>query len=189
MLGHGVVVHLVDRLMAPKSIKNITLQYYTLMVKLNSYGTRRWINRSLNNGGDGLASRTPSKTKEQTMEKPMILLVEDEPLIVSFLEEALREGGFAVTVAEASAEAQAALMSGVEFQGLLTDIYLPGPLSGWDLARMARTKFPEIAVVYATGHGELDWSAEGVPGSVLISKPFAPAQAISALSNQLNTAG
>ncbi len=36
---------------------------------------------------------------------------------------------------------------------------------------MARTQFPQIAIVYATGHGELDWSAEGVPGSVLLGNP------------------
>lgn len=80
-------------------------------------------------------------------------------------------------------------MSGVDFQGLVVDIKLPGPLSGWDLARLARTQFPHIAVVYATGHGELESPAEGVPGSVLVSKPYAPVQAIAALSRQLDIAG
>ncbi len=121
------------------------------------------------------------------MEKPTILLVEDEPLIIVLMEDALQEGGFAVTTAANGPTAQAMLLSGVEFHGLLTDIKLPGPLSGWDIARMARAQFPQIAVVYATGHGELDWPIEGVPGSVLITKPYAPAQAITALSNQLNT--
>jgi len=119
----------------------------------------------------------------------MILLVEDEPLIVDLVSDALQEGGFAVTVAIDGPQGQAALTSGIEFQGLVTDIHLPGPLSGWDLGRMARTQFPHIAVVYATGHGELEWTAEGVPGSVLISKPYAPSQAITGLSQQLNTAG
>ena len=119
----------------------------------------------------------------------MVLLVEDEPLIVALVEDALREGGFGVTVAVDGPEAQAVLMSGSEFQGMVVDINLPGPMSGWDLARIARTEFPKIAVVYATGHGELEWAVEGVPGSVLISKPYAPAQAIMALSQQLNIAG
>ena len=119
----------------------------------------------------------------------MVLLVQDEPLIVALVEDAFQDAGFAVTVAGDGAEAQAAMMAGPQFQGLLVDINLPGPLSGWDLARMARTQFPQIAVVYATGHGELEWPAEGVPNSVLLSKPYAPAQAITALSQQLNTAG
>ena len=121
--------------------------------------------------------------------KPMILLLEDEPLIAALMEEALQEGGFSVTLAADGPTAQAALMSGIEFQGMVVDINIPGPLSGWDLGRMGRTQFPQIAVVYATGHGELDWPSEGVPGSVLISKPYAPAQAITALAHQLNTAG
>ena len=119
----------------------------------------------------------------------MVLLVEDEPLIVAVVEDALQEAGFAVTVAADGEEAQAALLSGLPFQGLLVDINLPGSLSGWDLARMARTQLPQIAVVYATGHGEQEWPAEGVPNSALVSKPYAPAQAITALSQQLNTAG
>jgi len=119
----------------------------------------------------------------------MVLLVDDEPLIVTLVKEAPEEGGFAVTVAGDGPGAQAALMSGVEFQGMVTDINLPGPLSGWDLARMARTQFPGIAIVYATGHAELEWPVEGVPSSVLISKPFAPAQAVTALAQQLNTTG
>lgn len=123
------------------------------------------------------------------MDKPTILLIEDEPLIVALMDEALREAGFSVTAASDALQAQAALLSGIPFQGLLVDIHLPGPLSGWDLARMARASFPQIAVVYATGHGELEWTVEGVPGSVLISKPYAPAQAVTALSHQLNTSG
>jgi len=119
----------------------------------------------------------------------MVLFVEDEPLIVTLVEEALREGGFGVTVALDGPAAQAELMSGVEFQGLVLDINFPGPLNGWDLARMARTQFPHIAIVYATGEVEPEWTVEGVPGSVLISKPYAPAQAITALAQQLNTAG
>lgn len=123
------------------------------------------------------------------MDKPIILLVEDEPLIAVLVEDALQEGGFAVAVAGDSLQAQAALLSGIEFRGMVVDINLPGPMSGWDLARMGRTQFPHIAVVYATGHGELEWTVEGVPGSVLLSKPYAPAQAITALSYQINTTG
>jgi CheY-like chemotaxis protein len=123
------------------------------------------------------------------MDKPMILLVEDEPLIADVVRAALEDGGFAVTVAIHGQAAQEALASGTVFQGLVADIRLPGDLTGWDLARIARTELPNIAVVYATGHGELDWPVEGVPGSALISKPYAPAQVIAALAQQLNAAG
>jgi DNA-binding response OmpR family regulator len=116
----------------------------------------------------------------------MVLVVEDEPLILDLLADALRDGGFAVTEALDGMEAQAALLSGVTFQALVSDVNLPGPLSGWDLARMARMQFPYIAILYATGHGELEWASEGVPGSVLMCKPFAPSMAVARLSRQLN---
>jgi hypothetical protein len=37
-------------------------------------------------------------------------------------------------------------------------------------------------------HGE-DWASKGVPNSVLLTKPFAPAQLVTAISNLLNEAG
>jgi two-component system cell cycle response regulator CpdR len=43
-----------------------------------------------------------------------------------------------------------------------------------------------MPVIYMTGtHGE-DWASKGVPNSVLLTKPFAPAQLVTALSNLLN---
>jgi two-component system cell cycle response regulator CpdR len=120
------------------------------------------------------------------MDKPMILLVEDEPLILDIVREALEDGGTAATDGES---AQEALASGAPFQGLVADVFLPGGLNGWDLARIARAALPHIAVVYATGHGELDWPVEGVPGSALLAKPYAPAQVVAALALQLNAVG
>jgi DNA-binding response OmpR family regulator len=44
-----------------------------------------------------------------------------------------------------------------------------------------------IPVVYMTGtHGE-EWASKGVPNSVLLLKPFAPAQIVTAVSALLNT--
>ncbi len=123
------------------------------------------------------------------MDKPKVLLVEDEPLILEVIKESLEDGGFAVTAVATGEEAVAALESGSPFHGLVTDVFLTGPVTGWELAKIARGAFPTIAVVYETGHGEADWPVEGVPGSVLISKPFAPAQVVAALSSHLNTDG
>jgi len=41
-------------------------------------------------------------------------------------------------------------------------------------------------VVYVTGGEGHDWSSLGVPNSVLITKPFAPAQVLTAVSQLLN---
>jgi FixJ family two-component response regulator len=71
-----------------------------------------------------------------------------------------------------------------EIAGLITDIRFPGP-SGWEIARHARHQKPELPIVYMTGDSGADWSAEGVPKSLLLQKPFAAAQAITAISTLL----
>ena len=50
----------------------------------------------------------------------------------------------------------------------------------------AREINPTIPVIYMTGtHGE-EWASKGVPNSVLLIKPFAPAQIVTAVSQLLN---
>lgn len=73
-----------------------------------------------------------------------------------------------------------------EVRALVTDINLGSKSTGWDVARHARERNPELPVVYVTGADGHDWASLGVPNSVLIAKPFAPAQVITAVSQLLN---
>jgi DNA-binding response OmpR family regulator len=45
---------------------------------------------------------------------------------------------------------------------------------------------PELPVIYLTASDSHDWASLGVPNSVLIAKPFAPAQVLTAVSQLLN---
>ena len=74
-------------------------------------------------------------------------------------------------------------------QGLITDIRLGTGPSGWDVARHARRHFPHLAVLYVTGDSMGDWAAEGVPNSIILQKPYAEAQLMTAIANLLNEAG
>jgi DNA-binding response OmpR family regulator len=65
---------------------------------------------------------------------------------------------------------------------------LRGELTGWDVARRAREIFPNMPVVYMTGAAADQWPSHGVPNSVLLQKPFAPAQVVTAISQLLNQA-
>ena len=122
-------------------------------------------------------------------DRPRILLVDDENALLQILEDVLTEAGFAVTKAATGAAALEILDAEIsEIRGLITDIRLPAP-SGWDLARHGRSLLPELAVVYVTGDSAGDWSAEGVPNSVLVAKPFAPAQVVTAISSLLTVGG
>lgn len=117
-----------------------------------------------------------------------LLLVDDELLIVHMLEDALKEAGYTVLTAGTGDEAATALSGENSLAGLITDIRLGAGPDGWDIARHARELKPGFPIVYMTGDSSHDWSARGVPNSVVVSKPFAPAQIVTAISGLLNDA-
>ena len=120
-------------------------------------------------------------------ELPVILLVEDDQAIQGIIEDTLSEGGFEVAIA-ASGEEAATLLSGNngQYQALVTDISLLGRFDGWEVARRARKTNPDFAVVYMSGKYAQDWASKGVPNSIMLAKPFALAQLVTAVSQLLN---
>lgn len=70
-----------------------------------------------------------------------------------------------------------------DFVALVTDIDLRDDSTGWDVARRARELFPDLAIIYASGGSAHEWSSRGVPGSIMLPKPFALAQLVVAVSN------
>jgi len=120
----------------------------------------------------------------------IILVVEDDQLIQTMVGEALTDGGFEPAITASGEEAITLLqVNKSKYRGLVTDINLLGRADGWEVARAAREIDPAMPVIYMTGtHGE-EWASKGVPNSVLLSKPFAPAQLVTAIANLLNAAG
>ncbi len=120
---------------------------------------------------------------------PIILVVEDDHLIQSIVEEALTDGGFEIVIASSGEQAVELLDSSEgKFRALVTDINLGhDKLSGWDVARHAREINPDFPVIYMSGDSAEDWASKGVPHSIMLAKPFAPAQLVTAVSQLLNT--
>jgi DNA-binding response OmpR family regulator len=121
-------------------------------------------------------------------ELPVILVIEDDHAIQGIVEEALSDGGFQPAIA-ASAEEALTLLRGNQgkYRAIVTDINLPGKLDGWEVARQAREIDPAFPMIYMTGDSADQWAANGVPNSILLQKPFAPAQLVTAVSQLLNT--
>lgn len=117
---------------------------------------------------------------------PLLLVVEDEPLVADIVEVALEEAGFAVVVVGSGEAAVDWLKSATTFAGLITDIRLGAGASGWDVARTVREQKPGLPVVYMSGDSEAQWTSQGVPGSVLVPKPFAASQIVTAISGLIN---
>ena len=119
----------------------------------------------------------------------MIMVVEDDQVIQALVEESLTEAGFESAIA-ASGEEAVTLLRGNRnyYRALVTDINLLGTMDGWEVAKQAREIDPILPIVYMTGAGADEWASRGVPNSVLLTKPFAPAQLVTAVAQLLNSA-
>lgn len=121
------------------------------------------------------------------VELPVILVVEDEEPLQGIVHDALKDGGFDLVTTASGEEALTLFESGVvKYAALVTDINLAGGMTGWDLARELREADASFPIVYMTGAAADQWGAQGVPNSILVQKPFAPAQLITAISHLLN---
>jgi DNA-binding response OmpR family regulator len=118
----------------------------------------------------------------------VVLVVDDDPLIQSVVEDILTDGGFAIVIVSSGENAIDLLeVRKVSYRAVVTDINLgPDKTDGWDVARRAREIDAEFPVVYMTGASADDWASKGVPNSILLTKPFAPAQLLTAVSQLLN---
>jgi CheY-like chemotaxis protein len=124
-------------------------------------------------------------------EAVLILVVEDEPSVRELLGFELIDNGYSVVEADGAEEAIRLLDKHANARGLVTDVKLGGRthLTGWDVARHAGEVNPDIAVIYVSGDSGADWAAQGVPKSVMITKPFVMSQVTTALANMLNEVG
>ncbi|WP_245458482.1 MULTISPECIES: response regulator [unclassified Mesorhizobium] len=117
----------------------------------------------------------------------LVLVVEDEPMILLDIEGGLVEAGFDVVGVNSAGQALSAFDAAPgSFNALISDIRLGDGRSGWEVARHVRQTNAMMPVIYISGDSAPNWGAEGVPESVMITKPFALPQIITALSMLLN---
>jgi len=116
-------------------------------------------------------------------ELPVILVIEDEDLIQAVVEDALTDGGFVVDLVASGEEALTLFKGGHKnYRALVTDVGLGGELSGWDVAAQIREADPAFPIVYMSGAHAEEWASKGVPNSIMLAKPFAPAQLVTAVA-------
>ncbi len=101
-----------------------------------------------------------------------LLVVDDEDFVRELLGEILEGELCEVYLAESGSQALAAF-SEMEFDGVFTDVGMPG-MSGWELAREIRRTNKQIPIAVITGWGEAVGSHEQKAAGVdwIIAKPF-----------------
>lgn len=114
---------------------------------------------------------------------PLVLLVEDEFLIQDLLQGTLEDAGYAVEMVDNGTAAIEVLTARFgEFCAVVTDVNLGGSPNGWEVARKARDLAPHLPIVYVTGDSVHDYSAQGLPYSLIIQKPFVGGEIVVALA-------
>jgi PAS domain S-box-containing protein len=106
-----------------------------------------------------------------------VLVVEDDATVRDTTARLLERRGYAVDVAE-DGEGAAALAATVRFDLLLSDVLLPGGMSGKDVADVLLRGQPHLSVLFMTGHSADVLESVGLrPGDPrIIRKPFSETQ-------------
>jgi|HubBroStandDraft_6_1064221.scaffolds.fasta_scaffold653784_2 CheY-like chemotaxis protein len=111
-----------------------------------------------------------------------ILLVEDDILVRSVVAEALREALFTVVEAASAEEAWDYLAADGKMDLLFSNIGMPGPASGLDLARKVRAAWPSVPVILASG----SFRSQNIRElGVFLHKPFRLSEATSLVRKAL----
>jgi two-component system, response regulator PdtaR len=115
-----------------------------------------------------------------------ILIVEDEALIASYIQEVLEESGFSVAgVASSGPEAMSLIGSSVPDLALV-DIRLTGPMDGIEVAELMRSRF-NVESIFLSGacDPETMARARSIAPLGFLEKPFRPSQVFNALQRAL----
>ena len=120
--------------------------------------------------------------------KPIsILIVEDEALIASYIEEVLGESGFRVAGIAASGTEALSLAAETSPDLALVDIRLTGPIDGIELAIQLREKFA-VPAIFLSGliDNATTERARAAHPLGFLAKPFLPSQVFNAIQRGLD---
>jgi CheY-like chemotaxis protein len=115
----------------------------------------------------------PMPTKPHDV-RPVILLVEDEPLLWMFNADVLDEAGFRVIEASNADEAMILFDARPDIYAVVTDVEMPGKMNGFSLAKHVTEERPFVGVLLVSGRKRP--SPDELPDdSRFLAKPYVAA--------------
>jgi CheY-like chemotaxis protein len=102
-----------------------------------------------------------------------ILVVDDNPNVRKAVVRQLHDLGYRTIEAESGPAALTLVHDGARFDLLLTDVVMPGGITGYDLADELRQTQPDLKVLFTSGYTELAASTNHSRSDApLLSKPY-----------------
>jgi CheY-like chemotaxis protein len=121
------------------------------------------------------AARAPAESGSGKQQPATVLVVDDDAAVRQIITHALRYQGHTVLSAEDASEAWKLWCSHSRVIKLvITDITMPGGVSGLDLGRVVAEEDATVPVIYTSGYSPdvLGHAGELVPGKNYLAKPF-----------------
>ncbi len=139
------------------------------------------------------SERAPGERQEMPAggHRPIIVVLDDEPGVLSFLGRLLRSKDYVVHECATLEEARTriTLLDG-GFDLLIADLVLPGG-SGRDVAEWVRGRWPAIPVLFISGFSDDEMTRRGLlaPSDAFLQKPFAAEEILGRVRDRLALAG
>ena len=119
--------------------------------------------------------RDPSTQDEESSKKTTtrILVVDDEEIMRAFLKEVLASEGYAIDLAVSGRDA-VDKMGETQYDIIITDIVMPGGMTGTELAKRALIKKPNLKVLYTSGYTDTTVFDDGLleRNNAVLNKPY-----------------
>jgi DNA-binding NtrC family response regulator len=121
-----------------------------------------------------MADTSPLDQMPALQDTGTILLIEDEPLVRELAGRALQAQGYSVLEAGNGADALRIAAQVELIDVLLTDVIIPGGMSGPQVAEQVQIQHPNLQVLYMSGYTDaaIAHQAGLDPGQTLLQKPF-----------------
>ena len=119
-----------------------------------------------------------------------ILLVEDEADVRELATRVLERGGYRVVAVASAREALLVAEGSTQLDMVVTDVVMPGGMSGVEMGeRLSRTR-PELPVLYVSGYTDHEkfHSPTGTRGLHFLGKPFQPHELLTRVTTMLSRA-
>lgn len=103
-----------------------------------------------------------------------VLVVEDDEEVRNTVVETLADLGYRVLTAKDAQAGLNVVESGLPIDVIFTDVVMPGPLKSREMARRAKERLPDLAILFTSGYTENSIVHGGIldAGIELLSKPY-----------------